>query len=276
MTSPGVLSHPGRLPESVVPLLTDLLDGMSRVIPEMIGVWVYGSVALGAFDVRTSDIDLIVATDAHLSDDRIDRLSILHEDLAGRHTLGSRLDVQYLMMPELCGTVQANGYPVYREGSFLRSGRGDLNATTRWVLWEHGVSLLGPSPGELRLDVTWNDVRAAMRSNLTEYWPAYAMPAALPPLHEDAPVVWTVATLCRILSTVIDGVIVPKPAAVEIWSERVPDRWSTLLYEVRRMQAHANDLPGYASPLDRARDVQGFVVWACGHGLAVLEGSPDL
>ena len=271
MTSPGGQPEPGRLPESVAPLLTDLIDGLSGIIPGVIGVWAYGSIALGAFDARRSDIDLIVATDAHLSDDQADRLATLHDVLAGRYILGCRLDVQYLTMPELDGTVQAASYPVYREGSLVRSGRGDLNATTRWVLRKHGVTLLGLPAVDLPLDVAWADVRAAMRSNLTDYWPAYATPAALLPLHEDTPVVWTVATLCRILSTVVDGVINSKPAAVEIWVERAPDRWSTLLCDVRRMQRHANDLPGYASPLDRAREVQRFVVWACTAGLAALD-----
>ncbi len=271
MTAPGELCESERVPESLVPLLTDLVHGLSRVTPDVMGVWVYGSVALGAFDERSSDIDLIVATNARLSDEQVDRLATLHEHLASRYTLGSRLEVQYLTLPVLRGTAPAADYPVYREGDLVMTGRGDLNATTRWVLREHGIPLLGPPAADLPLDVTWDEVRSAMRFNLSSYWPAYATSAAALPLREDTPVVWTVVTLCRILSTVIDGVIIAKPAAVEIWAERVPDRWAQLLWEVRLLQGHADGSSSYATPRERSRDVQGFVVWACAAGLAVLD-----
>ena len=271
MTSPPAPRVPAGLPAPVVPLLTDLVGGLSRIVPELAGTWVYGSIALGAFDAGTSDIDVIVATAGRLTARRIDRLAALHADLAVGHALGSRLEVQYLTLPELRGTVPAARYPVYREGAFLRSAQGDLNATTRWVLREHGVTLIGNSPAELSLGVTWEDVRAAMRWNLTAYWPSYATPGALPLLQDDSVVAWTVATLCRILSTVVDDVIVTKPAAVEIWAERVPERWSALLRAVRRLHGNADRRPPARSSHDRARAVQGFVIWACAAGLAALD-----
>ncbi len=265
---------PAELPESVKPLLADLVSGLRRVLPEITGAWVYGSIALGAFDERTSDIDLVVVSSERLTDDRIDQLVILHGDLPRRHVLAPRLEAQYLTLDELREAVPTIGYPVYHEGRFERAGRGDLNATTRWVLRQHGITLLGPPAAELPLDVSWDDVRAAMRYNLTGYWPGYATDQALPTLLADVLVVWTVATLCRILSAVADDEIVSKPAAVVEWLARVPDRWSRLLREVQRIQGTVDLPPGYASPLDRAGDVQGFVVWAREYGLALLNGRP--
>ena len=258
------------LPPPVVPLLDDLVDGLRSLSPAVVGAWVFGSVALGAWDERTSDIDVIVLTDGPLNHCHVGQIAALHGRLSRDHVLGPRLEVQYLTTAALRGEA-VEPYPIQAEGRFAAAGQGDLNATTRWVLREHGITLLGPPVGDLPIAVTWDDVLAAMRYNLADYWPPYATPAALPFLIDDTGIVWTVATLCRILATVEDGVIVDKGAAVAGWLDRVPQRWTRLLGEVRWLQGTAPGQTVYATAMDRAIDVQAFVRWVQGYGLAALD-----
>ncbi len=260
----------GVSPDVIVPLLRDLADGLRPLCPPVLGAWVTGSVSLGAFDVRRSDIDVIVVTDGDLSTDQVDRIAALHSQLERDHILARRLEVQYLPT-EALRDEPARPYPVADHGQFQPVGRGDLDATLRWLLRERGITLFGPTVGELPIVVSWDDVLAAMRSNLTVEWDWSATRAPLPVLAEDEEVFYAVATLCRILSTVEDGRIVSKGAAVEAWSDRVSDSWLQLLGEARRLQGGPAEPGGYANVDERAREVQAFVGWARQRGLAGLD-----
>ena len=256
-------------PAVIVPLLRDLADGLRPLSPPVLGGWVTGSVSLGAFDVRRSDIDVIVVTNGDLSADQVDRIATLHSRLERDHILARRLEVQYLPTEALRGE-PARPYPVADHGQFQPVGRGDLDATLRWLLRERGITLFGPTVGELPIVVSWDDVLAAMRANLTVEWDWSATEAS-PVLAEDEEVFYAVATLCRILSTVEDGRIVSKGAAVEAWSDRVSDRWSQLLVAVRRLRGGPAEPGGYANVDERAREVQAFVGWARRRGLDGLD-----
>ena len=258
------------LPASIAPLLGDLVAGLSPLRPPVAGAWVSGSVSLGEFHDRTSDIDVIVVTDGPLSAGEVGQVAELHARLGQDHPLARRLEVQYLTL-EALGGEPASPYPIADHGQFQPAGRGDLNATTRWLLREHGITLFGPPAADLPIVVSWDDVLGMMRYNLAVYWAGSVRPAALPVLADDMEVVWTVATLCRILTTVEDGTIVDKGAAVRSWSDRAPQRWSRLLGEVRRLQERTPGPGRYATAEQRARDVQAFVIWARGRGLAVLD-----
>ena len=260
------MSGPALLPAAIVPLLNDLTDGLRSLSPSVLGAWVTGSVSLGAFDARRSDVDVIVVADRPLSPERVGQVAALHARVERDHALARQLEVQYLPMEALRGG-PVQPYPVADHGEFIPAGQGDLDATLRWLLREHGITLFGPPASALPIVVLWDDVLATMRSNLTVEWDWSATRAPLPVLAEDEEVFYAVATLCRILSTVEDGTVVSKQAAVEAWSDRVPPRWSRLLGEARRLRDGLAGAGSYAKAGERAHEVQAFVGWARRRGL---------
>jgi len=59
--------------------LRDLLARMQTILEgHFVGMYLSGSLALGDFDPRTSDIDFVVVTDAVLSDDLFSALQDMH------------------------------------------------------------------------------------------------------------------------------------------------------------------------------------------------------
>ncbi len=59
--------------------LRDLLARMQTILAgHFVGMYLSGSLALGDFDPRTSDIDFVVVTDAVLSDDLFSALQDMH------------------------------------------------------------------------------------------------------------------------------------------------------------------------------------------------------
>jgi predicted nucleotidyltransferase len=262
------------LPDALVPVMGDFVAGLRSSSLPVLGAWVFGSVALGAFDPATSDVDITVVINRHLRPGEVAEVAALHAWLAARHTLGARLDAQYLTLPELRGEVSRVPGPLFRDGTFRPAGGGDLNAVTRWLLAHRGLTLLGPEPDALAIPVTWDDVREAMRFNLEVYWAGAGSYRSLPGLLSDEAVRWTVGTLCRIVVTLREDRIVSKAEGVAAVRSSAPGRWGPLLDETARL--FGAPVPGARRPsrVRRAWDARAFAGWARREGLALLGERP--
>jgi predicted nucleotidyltransferase len=249
-----------QLPSAVRPVLERYLTALCDSRVSTTGVYLYGSLCLGGFDPRSSDIDLLVLTPQVLSTQDVNQQRHLHATLGKAVTMAHRLEIAYLPLPY--ATLDQTSdliYPVVRDGSFLATGSGDVNAVTWWQLHHLGLVLHGPSPATLALPNSWEAVEAAMHHNLVTYWPARAAEPGR--FLDEYWVQFTVTTLCRILTTLEEQQIESKDAALERWTRNLPPRWHRLLRETRRIR-HAPHLPSlYSAPDARAQDVRGFLTY---------------
>jgi predicted nucleotidyltransferase len=72
-------------------LLDSFVSGLAELLgDELVGVYLHGSLALGAFNPERSDVDFLVATEGDLSAEQVEALAALHL------RLGERLDGSYL------------------------------------------------------------------------------------------------------------------------------------------------------------------------------------
>ncbi|HEV2529376.1 MAG TPA: aminoglycoside adenylyltransferase domain-containing protein [Thermomicrobiales bacterium] len=261
------------VPPDVAALLDDLATGLGGLPMEPVGAYVFGSlVLLDGFDPPTSDIDVVVALPTAPDAAQVNAIRDLHKGLARRHQLARRLDVGYVTLRALRGDGdEAIPRPTFRDALYRPDGGADLNAVTRWVVRERGIRLLGPPPAALGLPVTWDDVLGAMRYNLADYWAPWQSVLALPRLLRQEELVWTVATLCRILVTVRDGEIVTKRAAVDRLRTNAPDQWHPLLESVAAIQRGHTEPLGPLARLGRARTARRFVRWSRQTGLTALD-----
>ena len=164
------------LPTSIQLLIDAYLRGLEPLSQRFFGVYVYGSVALGAFEELESDIDLLALTQGEWSPHELQQLRALHTRLCKVSPLGKRLEVYYipvgylgLLQPDTQhGTVAP--YPAVRDGKFMPATHEGLNAVTWWILKQHGLRLLGPDRDALPLEVAWADVLSTMRYNLDVYY----------------------------------------------------------------------------------------------------------
>jgi hypothetical protein len=165
---------------------------------EPLGSYVAGSVALGAWNAMTSDVDVVT-----LLPGAIDRgkLRALHRKLALAHPGARRLECIYLA-PSWTGVRVAGGR--------LR-GRGRLTAVARAEIHAGGLVLAGRL-GEVRAPVR-GELDAEMRWNLDHYWRAKRWRWDLSLFTEFCE--FAVSTLARIRWTQQHGTITTKPAALE-------------------------------------------------------------
>lgn len=241
-------------------LLTVYVSALVAADIPLVGVYLYGSLAQGAFHPDTSDIDLIVLTSRGLERDDARQLRHLHDQLADIHPWTSRLSIAYVPYPLPDSSLIEVAYPVMRDGTFRTSGGGDVNAVSWWQIHHQGIVCHGPAPSTLKLPCSWTAVEAAMHDNLRGYWADKANQPAL--FLDDFWVQFAVTTLCRILTTLEDGEIVAKDEAVARWASRLPSAWHPLLVETQRLRLHPEMASRYRTPDERQRDTLAFYAYA--------------
>ncbi|WP_243652919.1 nucleotidyltransferase domain-containing protein [Tumebacillus sp. BK434] len=216
------------------------------------GVYLYGSIALGAYEAATSDIDFITVLKREFTSPEREELERLHHRLQTAHPLASRMDGMYIALPYL-GRLNPDipAYCFTHAGEFHRAGHWDINHVTWWLLQHRGITIAGPDASTLPLAVRGDDLHAAMMYNLHSYWPRRlqlleGMEAADPADIADA-----VLTLCRIAYTLAHRDILSKPQALQHALDTADEKWHGLLRDTMRIQsggevAEFSSADGYA------------------------------
>jgi hypothetical protein len=251
------------LPAAVRPLLDAYLESLKPLQAHFYGMYLYGSIALGAFEELQSDIDIVALTRGEWSSLELKQLAELHARLIKTYPLGRRLEVFYVPV-ELLGSMHPNRrhskevrFPVAHDGTFSPASHGEMNAVTWWIIQHKGIRLMWPERSELPLEVTWQDVLNTMRYNLDVY---FAGKAKRPYIYlYDAGVEFAVTNLCRILTTIEEGEIVSKSEALARWRGRLPERWVQLLDEAWRIRYQLRQTAFYRSRVKRMRETLAFI-----------------
>lgn len=248
------------VPPLIQPLLDAYLQALEPLYDHIYGIYIYGSIALGAFEELESDIDIIVLTQGEWSSLELKQLQAIHVQLNKEYPLGRRLEVlyapfRYLRIVHPGKAVVA--YPAAHDGRFSPVSRGGLNAVTWWTIQHKGICLLGPECEALPLGVTWDDVLSTMRFNLNVY---FVRKMKRPYTYLDSRAVeFAVTNLCRILTTIEEGEIISKSASLTCWRDRLPARWQKLIDEAWRIRQHLASPSLYRSRITRMRETLAFI-----------------
>ncbi len=222
--NPMSVGNAQHLPLELDAALHAYVDGVRHLFGDhLIGIYCHGSLAYGAFEAATSDVDLVVVYERGLTAAQQEGLAALHTRLLSAHPAVARLDVTYAPLDAI-GTDGRTG-PIFRDGHLVVEGRGDLNAVTRHTLRTRGLALYGPPPLEIVPPASLEDLRATMRYNIA--FLRHRMPAYV--WGGTTPTVFGVLTLCRVLYTLRTGQITGKRAAGEWALGQVATPWRPFL-----------------------------------------------
>ncbi|MHB0876515.1 MAG: aminoglycoside adenylyltransferase domain-containing protein [Anaerolineae bacterium] len=214
--------------------LRELGAGMHAVLgSRLVGAYLSGSLALGDFDRRASDIDLVVVTDGDLSDDLLAALREMHAAFAdGGSPWAGRVEVVYVSREAVRRHVPGPArYPVLEKG-------GTLTRECLEIAWpiqlhtvrEHGVVVAGPCPRSLIDGVDPAEMRRVSVA-IAAMWrdSVHGDPTWLDWVrgrHEQS---FVVLTLCRLLYTLDTGGVASKPAAARWVLAALDGRWAPLI-----------------------------------------------
>ncbi len=213
-----------------------------------LGMYLYGSLALGDFDPQHSDIDFCVVTDADVGEDIFDELKKMHADF-DRSGLpyACKVDAAYLPRGALnhSGPTQAL-YPQIEWEHSLAWDRLELGwAFQRHTLRRHGVTVAGPDPAVFIEPVKAEEMRAAALA-IAGRWLEQARddPGWLEWVRGRQAQSFVVLTLCRMLYSLDSGDVVSKPNAARWAQAALGQPWADLIeraLEGRREEGQISD-----------------------------------
>lgn len=119
---------------------------------QMVGMYIVGSLALGDFDPRHSDIDLIVVTETLIESDVLDRIRALHSEFAASDSAwAKRVEAVYPTAKALIGSPSRDeSYPqIERDTALFAAPLEDGWVFQCYTLREHGLVVAGPEPHTL-------------------------------------------------------------------------------------------------------------------------------
>jgi predicted nucleotidyltransferase len=80
-------------------LLDSLLSQMKTILGDkLVGLYLYGSLVTGDFDIDISDIDLLAATSSDNDETEFDALKQMQDGFVATHPNGRRLEIAYVVM----------------------------------------------------------------------------------------------------------------------------------------------------------------------------------
>ncbi|WP_391509578.1 nucleotidyltransferase domain-containing protein [Bacillus pseudomycoides] len=229
----GVVKH--RLPEEVKVLMEQYVIGLQDIFfnEQLIGVYVYGSIALGAFHLETSDVDFVTVTREPVSETQNIQIIELHKKMS-KSMLGRRMDGMYIQLADLGKYNEEVPQYVYCADGKAHTGHWDVNAVTWWTLKNQGITVIGEEASKLPFQTPWSDVVETMKYNVEQYWSEKASRPYLFLIEE-----WVesaVVTMGRILYTLEHKTIVSKDEGLQYMMRASSEKWIPLLQEVERMR----------------------------------------
>jgi hypothetical protein len=241
--------------DDVNAILENLLNDVKEVLGEQfIGMYLYGSLASGDFDPKSSDIDFVVITKDILPDETISNLEIVHNRIwASGLKWATKLEGAYIPK-DLIRRHDPNGYPcpTVNEGRFYIGNLGRDWVIQRHVIREYGVVLEGPDPMLLIDPVSSDEIRQSVLGVLDEWWfPMIEHPNWLADRGSEYHA-FAVITMCRSLHALRYGMIASKPIAAQ-WAQSEFGEWSSLIQKALISQHGKHD--GF---LDEALDFIRF------------------
>lgn len=237
------------------------LRSVNKQLPGRItGFYLVGSVALGDYRPRRSDVDFVAVTEMPLEPAELDRLAQIHAELRRVRGLPA-FDGVYVTYPELLTTPVAGSAPYYLDGRFHQQGAFATNPVTWATLRLHPFRICGPDP----LPV-WHDdavLRQWCTGNLLGYWTRWVgasrteLVRKLYGLSRHA-AAWGVLGVARLHVTIRTGEIFSKTAAGEYALATFSSRWAPIITDaLATRRGHAS--PSRLNPFSRRREMLAFM-----------------
>jgi hypothetical protein len=195
-------------------------------------VYLVGSIALGEFNVRLSDIDFITVLNQKAASTEIEKLRGIHQFIEKNHPRwkmsGSYIQPGELGRPER----DIEPYPHFHDGVLQSAARNGLNSVTWWELKNHGIAVVGDDPQELSFNIDGNLLIRKMQENLNSYWMSWTKSLSRVILmYLDWGIQWAVPGVLRQFYTFRENSITTKVRAAEYALGCVAPPWHPLIQE---------------------------------------------
>jgi len=218
--------HPTPYPR-VNLVLTDLFLRIRKVLGDkLVGLYLGGSLVLGDFDERISDIDLVAALSSDSADTEFDQLQQMHADFIGDHKEWyDRIEVCYISTDAL-KTVKFRTSPIVNisPGEPMHRMESSKAWMMNWYLTrEKSIILFGPSPKTIIEPISKEEYIQSVKDHM-KLWDTWVKNMR----DRYAQAAYVILTMCRALYAYKNGDQVSKIQAAR-WAQRELSEWSDLI-----------------------------------------------
>lgn len=248
--------------EAVVAAYLALVDDACPGLVE--GLYLAGSLALGDYRPRQSDIDFVAVLAKHPTPPVVGALGRVHEHLC-RHWQRPFFDGVYLTWHELTqppSTVPAGPYS--QDGQLVSAGHGPRDPITWHTLARYGIALRGPDTSSIPIWTDPDELAAWTARNLETYWRPLLARCARPLSRAGraslsaSQAVWNVLGVTRLHYTLATGDITSKDGAGAYALNAFHIQWHTIVRECLRIRRAAGGRSLYLTPLARRRGMLAY------------------
>ena len=241
--------------DDVNAILAELLTAVQSILgDQLFGLYLYGSLALDAFNPHRSDIDFVVVTADALADETVAELAAMHAQIAASDSRWAiELEGAYIPLAAMRHHEPSQArHPHIDRGHDEQLPVKQLDVDwviQRYVLREHGLTLAGPPIRDLIAPISPDALRQATRHILLTWW----RPMLTDPKYLDSAgyQVYAVLTMCRMLYTLRLGDVVSKPAGVHWALGMVDGRFIPLIQQANAWQN--------GTPFDKLAETLDFI-----------------
>lgn len=238
-------------------LLCDLKDSIVATLGEnIVGLYLYGSLVWGDFDEKTSDVDLLCTLYRPVTQDELELLRVMHEELAARHPAwDDRVEVQYMCLDGLAtfrekATQMANISP----GDPLHFVMADNAWLLNWYFARvYGVSLYGASV-DILPPITKQEFLQGVYDH-AQQWRMYMENTRNSRPYQG----YAILTLARALCTLSTGQQVSKKTA-HGWAKQSYPEYAHLLDRAWCWCRHPQSDTDYGNTFEKASEFVFFAI----------------
>jgi hypothetical protein len=192
----------------------------------LVGVYLFGSIAFPRFEPRSGDIDFYVLIRRPLTPIQRKALDTMHRILGSRFRFGRALDGFYITLSKASRRSIPTGLIFAADGRLHKNGRDDAWALHRQHLRQGAcIILYGAKPKTIVPSPSWDEIERALNIEIS---------FAKKVIHKYP--YWTVLNLCRLIYSFENRQVVVSKIQAAKWALRkLPTQWRGLIQSALRV-----------------------------------------
>lgn len=212
-------------------VLLTISNGINHILDNnLIGLYLFGSLTYGDFNLDSSDIDLVTIINKPLNPHKLELIKQLHKQIENHYPKWKdRLECSYTPVEMLKNILPPKEpRPYYNDRVFYdEAPYGNEWIINNYLLYKHAIPLTGPDFKELINPIDIVEVQKASIRDLFQEWePKITDVEWLDNSHYQS---YLVMNLCRILYTVISGTTGSKKISAGWVKNEFGLPWSNLI-----------------------------------------------
>lgn len=247
------------VPKAIQPIIYEYAVLVNTQLRGLINsFYLVGSVALGEFNEKYSDIDFVTVLSRIATLEEIEKIGNVHKTIEQNHCRW-KMSGSYIQLHDL-GKVGCDiePHPHFHDSVLKPNAYHDLNLVTWWELKNHGISVIGGNLQDLFV-IDWDLLLSKMKQNLNSYWVSWTNhPKRVALLFSDWGIQWAVLSVLRQFYTFNENTITTKVKAGEYALKHLPTRWHHLIGEAINIRKDQRG-SAYHSRLVRTIDGVSFL-----------------